>query len=1013
MRGLALLAVLVVCAGPMGAAQAEPGRQPVWPFDVDDGLASSHVRRIVTDSQGFLWFCTAKGLSRFDGESFVTFDADDGLAGPVVLDLLEGADRTYWVGTSSGLYRFDGERPPSGAALFDRVELPVGGAVRRLLLDHRGRIWVGTSEGLAVLEKTPGLQPRRILPTSGGTGEPTAVMALLEDAEGAIWAGTQESGLCRVGPGLEVDRCFPGDTPGLNFIRDLVADAGGDIWCSFFGGVARLHSRPLSHTNPVAEIFDHESGLPSVDTGYLLPDASGEILVGTTAGVARLARDASGAWRVSVPWTTREGLTSDLVQALAFDPAGNLWIGTSARGAMKVVRTGFRRFLEAEEGASAIVRLIGDGFGGMVALSAVQARRYRLHHFDRTGHTALDVGLPPGISYLGWGRQRIALDRSGAWWVGTGRGLLRYRAVGGPGISRLQSPPDGEFGRGDGLPGVDVYAVFADSRGAVWVSVSQPAPGGSSVAVREAGAQRFTVLPSEVGDGPGDVATGFVEDPTGTVWIEFASGRVTRVRPDRTYTPVSLEPSLARRWEPRLFFDSRGRLWIASQGVAVVDTPSSDSLRARPGPEVLRDSTVFCAVEDGAGRLYFGTDGGVVRFDEGTGAVRRFTPADGLPGYSILFCAKDGGGDLWFGDVHGLARLTPWVDEPQAPPQVRIASVRVDGADLPVAPLGSRSVGPLTLKARPRQLRVEYLAILHAPGGRVRFQHRFDDASAWSVPSETRALDFPRLSPGKHRLAIRAVSGQGEPAPPAILELVVPAPVWQRPWFVAVVLATAIAAVVAVYRVRLARALAIERMRTRIATDLHDEVGADLSRISMLADVVTRNLETDPSRARAMLADVARTARDAVADMSDIVWALKPTRENLGEVVARLRDFVADFAPRAGIAVDVVAAEDLEGVPLSGDQRRELYLLLKEAIANAVRHSGAHAVELEVRRSDRGVVATLRDDGRGFAADAPRPGRGGHGLAHMRARADRIGGNLTIVSAPGRGTTIRIELPRA
>lgn len=1013
-RPIRRAAVLIAASFAAAASvRAQPGRLQVHAFGVGDGLAHGSLRRIVADSSGFLWFCTEGGLSRFDGSVFVSYGKAEGLDSPIVSDLLEDSDGvTYWVATGAGLYRFASDRPPSAGRMFEKVDLPIGGSVRRLLLDRRGRLWIGTSEGLAVLEgeRRTG-RARQVL-----SAEATPVFALLEDGDGSIWVGTHVTGLYRIAPDGIAIRNFPGRTRGLNFIRDLLKGPDGRIWCTFFGGITRLHADPEGRANPVAEVFEMNSGVPSIDTTHLLAGPAGEILAGTTAGIARLERDHRG-WRVIGVWTMREGLTSDAIRALAFDPAGNLWIGTVARGAMRLVSGGFRRYPEVEESASSIVGLIGDGADGMLVLAAVASGRYRLHHLTEAGHGRLDVKMPKGISYLGWGPNRIAPAREGGYWLATGEGLLRYGAGRGGGPERLQSPPDRRFGRAEGLPGLDIFWVAEDSRGTLWVSVSQPSPGLGSLARREAGAARFTAFPEAIGSAPGDLATSFAEDPQGTVWVGFWSGRVVRIDRDGRFTPVVFDPPIPEGGAAQVVaFDSRGRLWVSSPGLQVADDPHAVTVRLRSGPPVVARSIVSCAVEDGSGRLYFGTDRGLLRWDGRADAAKLFTQADGLPGDSVLRCGRDARGGLWFSDPYGLVRLTPAAepDLPPPPPRARIAAIRVDGEALPVAPLGPSTLGPLTLGAGPHRVAAQFFAIGHTPGERILFQHRFEAGADWSVASDARTLEFPRLAPGRHRLLVRAVHEQGTAAPPpAVLELFIPAPIWQRGWFLLLAAAGLLAAAYVAYRVRVTRLLALERMRTRIATDLHDAVGADLSRISLLADFVQRDVDEQPARARTMLGEVARTARDAVREMSDIVWALKPRPDDLSQVLGRVRDFAADVAGPAGIVLRVTSDEELDRVVLRDEGRRELYLLLKEAVSNAIRHSGARTVELEVRAAGRGLVAELRDDGCGFRPEAPAPTRGGHGIGNMRARAERLGGVLSVESAPGRGTTVRVELPRA
>jgi signal transduction histidine kinase len=241
----------------------------------------------------------------------------------------------------------------------------------------------------------------------------------------------------------------------------------------------------------------------------------------------------------------------------------------------------------------------------------------------------------------------------------------------------------------------------------------------------------------------------------------------------------------------------------------------------------------------------------------------------------------------------------------------------------------------------------------------------------------------------------------------------IPPPMWQRWWFVTLAALAALGAGSAAYRVRVGRLLALERVRTAIATDLHDAVGADLSRISLLADVAQRDIDSQPARARSLVGEVAKTARDAVREMSDIVWALQSKPADLSQVLGRVRDYAAEAAASTGVALTVSAGEEPQGVVLDDEGRRELYLILKEAVSNVIRHAGARTLTVEVRAERRGLVAEVRDDGRGFTPEARARGLGGRGLGNMRARAARLKGTLTVESHDGGGTTVRLTLPSA
>lgn len=217
-------------------------------------------------------------------------------------------------------------------------------------------------------------------------------------------------------------------------------------------------------------------------------------------------------------------------------------------------------------------------------------------------------------------------------------------------------------------------------------------------------------------------------------------------------------------------------------------------------------------------------------------------------------------------------------------------------------------------------------------------------------------------------------------------------------------------------REREARLVALERVRTRIATDLHDDIGASLSRMAIMSEVAKRRLAPDDGAPIRMLDEIADSARALLDSMSDIVWAVDPRRDDLRSVVQRIRQFASDVLEGRGIRWDFRVPADVEELKLGPDERRHLFLIFKEAINNIARHAAeVTSATLSIYMSGDQLVGEIRDDGRGFAlssmGQAEVKSRGGHGLPNMQARAVQLGGSLKIESQPGAGTSLTLKFP--
>jgi len=239
-----------------------------------------------------------------------------------------------------------------------------------------------------------------------------------------------------------------------------------------------------------------------------------------------------------------------------------------------------------------------------------------------------------------------------------------------------------------------------------------------------------------------------------------------------------------------------------------------------------------------------------------------------------------------------------------------------------------------------------------------------------------------------------------------VFEFRILSPIWLRWWFITIIAMIAGLAAYAFYRYRVARLVEIERVRTRIASDLHDDIGADLSLIAGLSDVLRQRAQSSDSQVSERLSLIASLSRRSVDAMSDIVWAVNPNRDYVSDLMQRMRRFANETLGPRGIEFSFESPGAEDDTRIGADVRREVFLIFKEAVNNLVRHSRCSFASFSFESHSGIALLKIRDNGRGFDVEEA---DWGQGLASMRRRAAKIGAELTVNSKPGAGTTLIVK----
>lgn len=1004
-----------VALAVLAAFSARAERLPVQRHGVAEGLAEETVTALLKDSRGYLWIGSLNGLSRYDGERFKVYSAEDGLPKPRVTGLAETPDGAVWVATTGGLVRLD-PAGPAGRPVFQPVAAaPAGKSVEFVSAGPAGDVLFGSGGELYRIEKSKAHAVGLAAAAPGNA----AVRCVRQAPDGALWVGTSR-GLFRAGPGGPLTRVLL-PRRASDDVHGVWIDRLSRIWITTpgallvlgpgtTGGVSAPPESLLASDGRVvlpirsgdARALERAPGLPSASWQRALEMRDGRMALSTSAGLV-LIKDG----RLAV-FGRRNGLGDGILGELLEDAEGNLWIGTQSTGLLRLASSGFTSFAEADGLADVRVgSLIEDAEGHVVAVTGGNVSLARLDG-PPFQPVVLDRRASAPTRWV-WGRS-VLRDHSGEWWIATRVGLER-RAAAAFGPALEHAPTKAVYTKRDGLGADEVSALYESRDGTLWAGVYDVL---SPLARFDPRTRRFASFGAAEGL-PAAAPLAFLEDGAGDLWIGFGSGGAVRHRNGR------FERLLPAQGAPEgyvhdFLLDRAGQLWIANGGSGAlrVDAPAAERLSAVAvrTSEGSATGSVLCLAEDAVGLLYFGTTRGVDTLEPATGRMRHFTTADGLANNLVTCALRDRAGSLWFGTLEGVSRLVPARESSVPPPRAVISSFRVNGNPREVPELGARALPEFVLQPDETRVRIDFAAPSFIPGELVRYQTRLEGVDAtWSAPGSDPTVRYVGLTSGTYRFSVRAVGPLGgEPGEEAAVSFRIRPPLWRRAWFLLLAVAAAVALAVFVHRQSVRRAVAVERVRTRLATDLHDDVGSSLARISILSEVGRRDLDPAGEPAR-LFGEIGETSRSVIDALGDAIWSIDPRRDDLQSLGDRLRHFAADLLEARGMTFRLELPPEAPAIDVPPEPRRQLFLLLKEAITNAARHSRATAVSAVFRLSGRTLDVAIADDGAGFdsAARPSDPDEEGRGLLNMQARARALGGRLEVETSPGQGTRLVIR----
>ena len=1024
----------------------------------ETGLSQNTVHSIIQDKKGFIWFATEDGLNRYEGYNFTVFknNLQDKFSIPdnFIWTIFEDKSGTLWIGTNSGgLSRFDYEKerfityknnPDNNNSL-------TLNNVRAIYEDNKGSIWVGTENGLDQFNREKNTFTHyKNLPGDNTSLSNNVILSIYEDKDGDLWIGS-DGGLDKFNRDKNNFSNYSLSNPGSsgNVILSIYQDKNGYIWAGTLRGLISFEKKTGKFSSYLVNSSESNSINSNrinaiIEPGILNSGDEQEFLwVGTGDGLFQFDKLNKSFTKVKPSPSASPILNNNNVLSLFEDKSGLLWIGTAEDGVLKFdkERLRFRHYNHNPLNPNSLnhntIRAIFQDEEGIVWIGTLGG-----------GLNRLDIKTDKFFFYKNNPIDKFSLsdnsvsaiykDRLGYLWVGTWGGGLNKTTL------PLKEKSDNlkfinfknESSISTGLSSNIIQAIFEDSDGRLWIGT------GTGLDLYNGEKNQFIKFTNDPDDSnslsSNQIQSCIIEDRGKNLWIGtwnglnelpaekigYALNNPELVKFKRFSFQPDNQNSLSDERVISAFEDNEGNLWFGTYGGGLNKLPFDQkglqdkkfiNYSVKNG---LPSNIIYSIKGDNSGKLWMSTDNGLSMFDPEKEIFRNYDAGDGLQGNQFFWGAgfKGVNGDLFFGGTNGFNVFKPEeLKNNNYIPPIVITDFQIFNKPVEInkenSPLEKTIIltKQIELSYNQTVFSFEFSALDYTVPFKNHYAYMMEGFDKdWIYSGNRHYITYTNLDPGEYVFRVKGSNNDGvwnEKGTSLIIRIL--PPLWRTWWFLSLSLLLVATIIISIIYFRVKHLLDIERLRTKLAADLHDNIGSSLTEISILSEVISKKIKSEDESVKKSLGLISTNSRNLIDNMSDIVWLVNPKRDSLYDLILRLRDTYSELSSYTSISFRSENIKSLEKVSLSMEHRQHLYLIFKEAINNCITHSKCTEITLDASVKGGTLQMTLKDNGIGFYPDGI--SNGGNGLSNIKNRSELIGGKLKIFSKKGEGTIIQFE----
>jgi signal transduction histidine kinase/ligand-binding sensor domain-containing protein len=997
-----------------------------------EGLSSNKINDITQDDNGFLWIATSDGLNRFDGTEVVQYfhqDNRNSLSHNYVYCLKKLPGNYIAIGTQSGLDFYNSNTRTFTNfyyALNNRLD-EFNNVISELETDTQGNLWAASSNCIFIFDTHLAL--KKVIPSP--FTEADAARKRLRYVEKMLALPNGDM-LLYLSTGLKVyslktdklidlkDSYFSNS---LKFLNDLFELPRIKKFEDYFppAGVFKLFTRYFLCLKPLTDslfVFDEYGS--SVSSCYFPYNKYPFILwsqqVSTIDSTKLLFLFHNyGLTAIPVSWENGKPIihtpSSLLFENNEYDAAlrdkqGNWWLATTELGLQKI--SPGKQYFKSDTlidqltgkpvkyDITAISRYnnviwVGTYGNGFFEVDPVSGKRQQYYIYTAPGK--------PWSNFV-WNLRQVNKDTL---WVGTQAGMFWY-CISQKKYGRLPAYP----GKPSLLDSVPVTTQFKDSYGLIWMGLGR----GGGVCSFDSKTNKFTYYPANTPKGyPLRYPTNIAEDKNGDLWFvnDASAVLVYHKRNTESFKIVSL-PAVT----PKQISNLSG-IWCGDDTTVWLGTvmnglikfyPSSGTATTYGHERGLSNSHISSIYEDREKRLWLVTDGDLSCFDKRTETFANYSEKDGLPARypTASFFYDSVTSRLYTGGNSALFYFDPnKINTNQPLQKTIITAIHVNGNPYMI------DENKISLfRSWQNDITIQYSAVdmINGPGTKYSYKLIGED-TGWIMAGNQRQINFSRLAPGHYTFMVRASNSAGVwSSEIANIRFYIAPPFTKTGWFYALIVLAIATVFYLLYRFRLRQLLRTEQIRSEISKNLHDEVGASLTNISLSSLLAQKQLHNKEPVSR-ILERIYQDSQNVSEAMREIVWSINPHIDTMGEALPRMLRYASEVLEAKNMELHAEIPAEIEKVKLTMQERRDLYLIFKEAVNNLAKHSKATKASIHLHLKENRITMVISDNGIGFDTNSPYIN---NGLKNMKERADSHHWELGVQSGSSIGTTITLKV---